>query len=232
MSVVVVVVCISSHNWSARQRHHCLQSVFRQATMSVTQQTSSHWHIQKPLRESQENRTHMAEDHWLADGYWAVDVWQCGEFVFEAAALDVVLLYIVETLLFSSQLDDDGVMYDAFSKSHHLIVVCGGEQQQLAVWPQTSGKQTATRLVVVQTQQTYTACIIICFLITAHRLQLLLFMLFLSQYILWLVNIYRGDRVPLSSDKNLQRQSPQFLLAPVTIFYVYDGWLVAWQPAA
>jgi len=75
----------------------------------------------------------MAEDHWLADGDGAVDVWQRWEFVFEAVALDVVLLYVVQTLLFTSQLYDDCVVYDTLSKPHQLLVVRSRKQQQLAV---------------------------------------------------------------------------------------------------
>jgi len=80
----------------------------------------------------------MAEDHRLADGDWAVDVWQCREFVLEAVALDVVLFYVVQTLLLTSQFYDDRVVNDTFGEPHHLLIVRSRKQQQLTVSSQTS----------------------------------------------------------------------------------------------
>ena len=80
------------------------------------------------------------EDHGLPNGDGPVDVRESLELVVLVAALDVVLLDVVEALLLTPQLDDEGVVDDGLSKLHHLFVVRCREQQQLTVTPQASGK--------------------------------------------------------------------------------------------
>lgn len=89
--------------------------------------------------------THTTEDHGLPDGNGAVDVGQGSELVFHRAAVDVELLDVVQTLLFSPQSDDHRIWHNGFGEVHHTGVVGGREQEHLARLAQTSAKPSSVQ---------------------------------------------------------------------------------------
>ena len=112
--------------------HHC--KIRERADPPKNPETSHSQSIPLILLENrQTKRTHVAEYHRLSYRDGTIDVRQGLELVILVTTLDVILLNVAQTLLFSPQTYCDWVGHNCLRKLHHLSIIGGREEQHLTV---------------------------------------------------------------------------------------------------